>query len=172
MLRAIVTGLIVFIGFIMQVCVFPGVLPLEVMPNLLILLTAVSGFMGEEKAGLLVGFACGFLYDVFFCDIVGFHALIYMYIGFLNGKFSRIFYPEDIKLPLALITVSDLSYCLLNYVLSFLLRGRFDFGFYMFHIILPEMICTLLLTLFVYPVLLKLHKVLQKRERRSEQRFV
>ncbi len=53
-----------------------------------------------------------------------------MYIGFVNGKFSRIFYPEDIKLPLALIIVSDISYGLICYILMFLLRGRFHFPYY------------------------------------------
>lgn len=80
-------------------------------------------FYAGEKEGLLIGFFAGMLCDIFFADILGFHALVYMYIGFLNGKFCKIFYPEDIKLPLALITISDLSYGVICYVLLFLLRG-------------------------------------------------
>ena len=91
------------------------------------ILTASFGFMRGEKEGLIIGFFCGLLSDVFFWKLFGVYALILMYIGYLNGKFSRIFYPEDIKLPMALIVVSDLSYGIVCYVLMFLLRGRFSF---------------------------------------------
>jgi rod shape-determining protein MreD len=94
------------------------------------------------------------------------------YIGYINGKFSRIFYPEDIKLPIALIVVSDLSYGVICYVLLFLLRGRFDFPYYFLKIILPEALYTIVATVFVYPVILKLNEKLEAREKRSAQKFV
>jgi len=172
MLKFFLTGLTIGICCILQMCVFPMALPVNVFPNLFIILTAACGFMMEEKEGLIVGFLCGMAYDVFFGDLVGFHALLYMYIGYFNGKFSRVFYPEDIKLPLVLITMSDLTYSLICYVLLFLLRGRLEFSYYFIHVILPEMICTLVATLIFYPPILKLNEWLRKRERRSEQRFV
>lgn len=172
MLRVILTALVIFVSFLTQTCIFPQVLPINICPDLFVILTASCGFMREEKAGLTVGFVCGLLYDVFFGDIIGFHALLYMYIGFVNGKFCRVFYPEDIKLPLALITVSNLTYSLVCYILQFLIRGRLDFLFYLLHVILPEMICTLVATLIFYPVILKMNEWLADRERRSEQRFV
>ena len=73
--------------------------------------------------------------------------MIMMYIGFINGKFCRIFYPEDIKLPLALIVVSDISYGLLCYILMFLLRGRFHFPYYFTRVILPEALYTIVVTI-------------------------
>ena len=84
--------------------------------------------------------------------------MIYMYLGYLNGKFCNIFYPEDVKLPLALIVSTDLLYGLSCYVFLFLLRGRFEIGFYFGHIILPEIIMTIIMTLLVYPVILFVHK--------------
>ena len=38
------------------------------------------------------------------------HALTDMYIGYANGYFNQIFYGEDIKLPMALISASELAY--------------------------------------------------------------
>ncbi len=171
MLRIVLTGLVIFISFLLQTSVFSW-LPTDVCPNLFIILTASCGFMAEERAGLLVGFTCGLLYDVFFGDIIGFHALLYMYIGFVNGKFARVFYPEDIKLPLALITVSDLTYSLICYITQFLVRGRLDFPFYFLKVIFPEVVCTLVATLVFYPIILRWNEWLRDRERRSEQKFV
>lgn len=88
-----------------------------------------------------------------------------MYIGFVNGKFSRIFYPEDIKLPLALIIVSDISYGLICYILMFLLRGRFHFPYYFTSVILPEALYTIVVTIILYPLILKINQKLEEKEK-------
>ena len=154
MLSVLLNGLVIFFSFLLQTAVFPGLLPLRVYPNLLIIVTAACGFMKEENAGVIAGFFCGLLYDVFFGGVIGFHALLYTYVGFLNGKFARVFYPEDVKLPLILTTVSDFLYGFLSYVFMFLLRTRLDTGYYTLHIILPEIVYTLIVTIVLYrPVL-------------------
>ena len=121
---------------------------------------------------MLIGFFSGLLCDVFYGDVLGFYALILTYIGYFNGKFSRIFYPEDIKLPIALIIVSDLSYGVLCYILLFLLRGRFDFLYYFRSVILPEALYTIVVTVFLYPIIRKINELLEKFEKRSSQKFV
>ena len=130
------------------------------------------GFMRGEKEGLLIGFSCGLLCDIFFGSFLGFYAMVMMYIGFVNGKFSRIFYPEDIKLPLALIIVSDISYGLICYILMFLLRGRFHFPYYFTSVILPEALYTIVVTIILYPLILKINQKLEEKEKRSAQKFV
>ena len=126
----------------------------------------------REKEGLLIGFSCGLLCDIFFGSFLGFYAMVMMYIGFVNGKFSRIFYPEDIKLPLALIIVSDISYGLICYILMFLLRGRFHFPYYFTSVILPEALYTIVVTIILYPLILKINQKLEEKEKRSAQKFV
>ena len=96
----------------------------------MIVLTASYGFMRGEKSGLIVGFFCGLLADIFFGGLLGLYAMIYMYIGYLNGKFNRVFYPDDIRLPLVLILISDFVYGIISYMTLFLLRGRFHFSYY------------------------------------------
>lgn len=128
--------------------------------------------MRGEKQGILAGFVSGLFVDIFFGDIIGLYALLYMYIGYLNGKFSRIFYPEDLKLPLALITLSDLSYGMVCYIVLFLLRGRLNFPYFFFHIILPETVYTIVMSIILYPILLTLYKKLNMDENRSEPDFV
>ncbi len=158
--------------FILQCSVFGTISMTGIVPNLLIILTSAFGFMRGETDGCVIGFICGLLYDVFFGEIIGFYALVLMYIGFMNGKFSRIFYPEDIKLPLALISISDLTYGMLCYLILFLLRGKFEFTYYLTKIIIPEVLYTILVTLFLYPLILKVNEKLEIREKRSAQKFV
>lgn len=172
MLRKITMAVMLLFCFLLQTTLFRSLAFAGIVPNLLIVLTSSFGFMRGEKEGLLIGFFAGLLCDIFFADILGFHALVYMYIGFLNGKFCKIFYPEDIKLPLALIIVSDLSYGIICYILTFMLRGRFEFAYYFLHIILPEALYTIVVTLFLYPAVLKVNEKLENHERKRAQKFV
>ncbi len=171
MLRKFVVALFVLVSFILQCSVFNHIAFAGIIPNMMIVLTASFGFMRGEKEGLVIGFFCGLLNDVFFGSFLGFYALVLMYIGYLNGKFSRIFYPEDIKLPIALIVTSDLSYGTLCYLLLFMLRGKFQFTYYFLHVILPEVLYTVLVTLFLYPLILYVNGKLEAHERRRAQKF-
>ena len=172
MLRKFVVALFILICFVLQCSVFEALSFAGIIPNLMIILTASFGFMRGEHEGMVIGFICGLLSDIFFGSFLGFYALVLMYIGYLNGKFSRVFYPEDIKLPLALIVTSDLSYGIMCYVLNFMLRGKFEFTYYFSRVILPEALYTILVTMFLYPLILKVNEKLETREKRSAQKFV
>lgn len=158
--------------FLLQSTVFQSLSFNGIVPNLLIVLTASYGFMNGEKWGLIVGFFCGLLCDIFFGDVIGFHALIMMYIGYLNGKFSGGFYPEDIILPMVLNVLSDVSYGFLCYIFMFLLRGRLNFPYYFLHVILPEVVYTTLMTIFLYPLILFVNTRLDRPKKRSKQKLV
>lgn len=161
MLRKVSIAILIIVCFVLQSTVFRSLAFGGIVPNLMIILTASFGFMGGEKEGLFIGFFSGLLCDIFFGNVLGFYALIMMYIGFLNGKFNRIFYPEDIKLPLALIIISDISYSMTCYVLLFLLQGKFNFPFYFINVILPEAVYTILVTCILYPIILKINERLE-----------
>lgn len=172
MLRKFITAILILLNFLLETSVFSHFQLAGVVPQLTLILTCAFGFMRGEKEGMVIGFFCGLLQDVCFGTFLGFYALLYLYIGYLNGKFSRIFYPEDIKLPLALIILSNLSYGLLCYILLFLLRGKLDFPYYFTGVILPEVLYTILATVFVYPAVLGINRLLESHEKRREQKFV
>ena len=152
MKRFIVSALLILFCFLLQCTVFHALAFGGIVPNLLIVLTAS--------------------FDIFFGNSIGFYSLLYMYIGYMNGKFSAIFYPEDIKLPIILILGSDCFYGLISYVILFLLRSRFDFGYYFAHIILPEIVYTIVVTIFLYPLILGINTALERGETGSGKKFV
>lgn len=172
MRRFFVSAILIIMCFVLQCTVFKSISFGGIVPNLMIVLTASFGFMRGEKTGLLFGFFCGLLADIFFGSVIGLNALIYMYIGYTNGKFNRIFYPDDIKLPIVLILTSDLAYSMATYVILFLMRGRFHLSYYFLHIILPEAVYTIFVTLILYPFVLWVNKKLEGIEKRSARKFV
>ena len=119
-----------------------------------------------------IGFICGLLLDIFFGNVIGFYALVYMYTGYINGLFRKRFYPDDVKLPMILIAASDLSCNLLVYFFLFLMRGDFRFGYYLLHIMIPELVYTILVTIFLYFIILKVNQKLEAIEKRSASKFV
>lgn len=172
MKRFLASFLLIILCFLLQTTVFQWMAFGGIVPNLMIVLTASFGFMRGEKTGLLFGFFCGLLVDIFFANVLGLNAMIYMYIGYANGKFNKVFFPDEIKLPMILILFSDMAYGLLYYATLFLLRGRLHLSYYFLHIILPEMVYTILVTLLLYPFVLWLNKKLEESEKRSARKFV
>lgn len=167
MKRNIVTAFFIVICFILQCTLFQALTFGNISPNILIIITSTYGFMNGKKYGLTVGFFCGLLIDIFCGEVIGFYALIYMYIGYFNGYFKRLFYKEDIKLPIILIIGSDITYCFVTYCLLFLLRSRFSIGYYLSQVILPEIVYTILITMIFYPIILFVNRKLDNLEKRS-----
>lgn len=170
--RPVVTGLIIIVCFLLESTLFQKLSFASITPNLLIVVTSAFGFMRGNKEGMLVGFFSGLVIDIMFGELIGFYALVYMVLGYLNGFFQQIFYPEDIKLPLFLIAASDFLYGNIIYVFMFVMRSRFHYGYYLGNIIIPELIYTILVTLLLYQIILHINQRLESSEKRSASKFV
>lgn len=167
MLRKVIVLAMLIVGYLLQSTIFQALSLGGISPNILIIIVACFGFMRGKKEGMLIGFLAGIILDVLFGNILGFYALVYMFIGYLNGLFSSIFYPEDIKLPMILISSSELLYCIITYFFLFLLKGKFHFGYYFLHIILPEIVYTIFVTIIIYKAILNINEWLVMREKRN-----
>lgn len=172
MRRKIVVFFIIIICFLLQSTLFQAWAFASISPNLMVVVTSSFGFMRGRKEGMWIGFFSGLLLDIFFGSVIGFYALLYMYIGYINGFFRKRFFPDDVKLPIILISASDLACNMIVYLFLFLLRGKFQFGYYVMHIILPELVYTILVTVFLYFIILKINQKLEVIEKRSASKFV
>jgi rod shape-determining protein MreD len=128
--------------------------------------------MRGKKEGMLVGFISGLLVDIMFSDLIGFYALVYTLLGYANGFFRKIFYDEDIKLPLILIAASDFIYGHIVCIFMFIMRSQFGYFYYLKNIIIPELIYTILVTLILYQVIRIINRKLESEEKRSASKFV
>lgn len=155
---------LILVSIILQSTICQMISIASIKPNLLIILTVSFGLMRGRKEGMLTGFFCGLLTDIFFESVIGFNALIYLWVGYFSGYFYRIFYDDDIKTPLFLISVSDLAYGIIQYGFMFLLRGRIHFFYYLGRVILPEVIYTLLLTILCYRILYNINQKLSSTD--------
>lgn len=172
MKRKLVSAIMLIVCFLLQCTIFNHLALGSIKPNLLIILTAAYGFSRGHKEGMVIGFFSGLLIDIQFGEILGFYALIYTVIGFVNGFFKQIYYDDDVKLPLLLIVGSEFVYGLTIYVFQFLLRGEFHFINYLGQIIVPELLYTLVISLALYPFILFINRKFEAKEKRSASKFV
>lgn len=171
MARKIVLFIIISICFVLQTTVFQTLSFANIAPNLMIIVVSSFGLMRGRKEGMFVGFVSGLLIDIFCGFYLGIYALLYMYVGYINGFFRKRFYPEDIQQPLILISVSDILSNIVIYIVLFLTRNRYDFGYYLFNVIIPEWVYTMVITVFLYFILLKINQKLESYEKRRAIKF-
>lgn len=169
MRRRIITALLVLVCFLLQSTLFQTLSFAGIVPNLLVILTASLGFLRGEREGMAVGFFSGLLVDIFFGRQFGFYSLLYLSLGYGSGLFHMMFYDEDIKLPMIWTAAADLLYGLCVYFFQFVLRSRFAFDYYLVHIILPELVYTVLVTIVIYRPIRALYRWLEEKEEAGEE---
>lgn len=143
-----------FILFILQTSVFHHLAFNDVVPNLILILVCSYGFLRGESSGIITGFLCGLAVDLMFSGFLGFNSLIYMYLGFFNGCLNRLYIDDKVKLPIICIGLSDIIFSIVTYGLKFLLKGHFNFLYYLTKIIIPEFIYTVFICIIVYPLIM------------------
>ena len=77
-IKILITGLIIMISFILQSTLSLANSDVVATPNLLLFVTCIFGFMRGCNYGSVTGIFCGLLVDIFFGDVIGLYALIYM----------------------------------------------------------------------------------------------
>lgn len=100
----------VLVCFLLQTSVFNFLKLAGVMPNILLILTVTIAFIRGRKAGIVIGFVCGLLIDIFSGNVLGQNAFVYLMFGYVNGWFHTYFYEDDILLPIGLLTANSLAY--------------------------------------------------------------
>lgn len=161
MKRVITLTILIIINFLIQSTVFGGYNASGITANFMLILTMSFGLMRGRKEGLLVGFFCGFLADLFFSTVLGPYMFLYMILGYTNGFFHKNYKIEDIVLPLIVIIVDEFIFNIIVYVFSFVLYNKLDFGKYLTKIILPEILITAFLTIILYKLYVKINKLLK-----------
>ncbi len=169
MRRRIIMLILILACFLAQ-CTVWGMFPIgNVKPNLLLVLTVAFALMRGRKSGMITGLISGLVMDLYFSRYFGLCGLIYMYIGYFVGGLYKFFFDEDIRMPMLLVAVSDFAYGIIYYLFRLLFKMRFDFGAYLKHIIVPELVYTVAVTLVLYRVFFVINRKLSEREREEEE---
>ncbi|MBP3728832.1 MAG: rod shape-determining protein MreD [Lachnospiraceae bacterium] len=172
MKRGVAYLLLILAFFLAQNNIFAASSLIITVPNLLLILVFSIGFMRGSFEGMLIGFVCGLLTDLFFGSTIGLSALIFAVLGYGIGMLGQIYYTEYVSLPLLLCVASDLMYLLGIYLFAILLAGGRGFGSYLVNIVLPEMLYTGLMAVVLYPLLKRTEKLIDRWEKKKTKNYV
>ncbi len=84
-LRAVKAGVVLVILLILQLELFASIRFFGVMPELMLGAAVASGWHGGPNDGAIMGFASGFLVDLYLASPMGLSALSYALTGYLLG---------------------------------------------------------------------------------------
>lgn len=171
MKRVVGQGVIVMLLFILQSTVFSALSLNGVKPNLLLIITVFFGYAVSINNGMLTGFFCGLLCDIFFGPYVGIYSFLFMLLGGFSGVLAKVFYQDDVVFPYLTVGIADALFGFAYYVLMFLLRGRFSLDSYLHSIIIPELLYTLIISVILIPLLRKCNDffvMLEIKEKESD----
>ena len=138
----------------------------------MIILPGLFGFFEGIREGIFIGFLTGIIFDLFYCEILGLNAFIFMFLGFFSGFFKEHYNKEEMIIPLIAILLGDFSYGFINYVFNFLLKNRLDMPYYVSRIIMPEVVYTLFVTILIYKFIMYLDRLSGKKSERKVTKYV
>lgn len=173
MRRATVNILVILLAFVAEYSFFPFMPFIKGAPNLLLIFTFSIAFVFGELEGIIYGCLCGLLMDLIHAGPFGIYTLIFAFVGYMNGMFSRYYYDDYIFLPAALCLFNVLGYNLYLLIVRYFTDGRTDFLFCLKTVILPELVLSILFTLLLYRPFLACNRALQKIDiRRRKKKIV
>jgi rod shape-determining protein MreD len=119
-------------------------------PDMVIVLVVMSAYRYGRVYGMFMGFFAGLLIDLVEGDYIGMYALFYLIVGYYAGFSNQLFDRDYSTMPVLVIGASSLAINLIEYVAGFLLRNRLDFPYYFGRIILPSLLYTVVISIFLY----------------------
>ena len=151
--RVLITIVLIIISFLLQTTLFQNIRIAGILPNLMFLIVVSISFLNGVYYGMTVGIIVGMLFDFLYSSLIGINMLAFLLIGYFCGIFSRLYRRGNYFIPLVMISISELIYGIITYVTDFLLRGRLNIGYYIGKVMLPELVYTVVLGIFIYGLL-------------------
>lgn len=170
-MRVLIIGTILILNTMLQSTYWQYIRIRGVTPNLSIIIIVSFALLRGSMEGAMIGFFVGLLYDIFYGGVIGFHAMLGMYVGYLCGKPNQNFFRENYLLPFLLVIFSTFAYEIIVYVTNFLIRGKIDFAYFFNRVILPEVVYTAIPTMLVYKLIYIINEKIERREQHNRKFF-
>ena len=162
---------LIIVNYILQSTVFMRFSILGVNPDTAIIVIVSYGILRGDVEGAIFGFFTGLTHDIFGANFIGLYAMLGMFTGFIAGKPFKDYFKDNYFLPFMIIVAATLSYQIMIFFTSFLIRGRLEFWFYFTSIILPKTIYTAAIALPLYSLMFVINEKIEDYENNRRSLF-
>ena len=164
-MRVAVTTFLILLNFILQSTLYPKLAIQGVFPNTALIIVTSYALLRGSREGAAVGAAAGLLMDVFFSTYIGFYTALFLLIGLLFGRSQQDFYRENYVLPMLFCAISTCLFEAAIYITGFFFRGEGNLLYFLFRILLPEVVYAAIVTVPYYRILFGINEWLELKEK-------
>lgn len=139
----------------------------NVKPNLIIVFTISVALLNGNIEGAIVGFFAGLAQDMISGKMIGFYALLGLYLGLAVGSINKRLYRDNIFVVIFFTFVSTIAYESAVYFLCFfrsIIQGRINLLYPLKEIILPEAVYNSAVSVFIYIFVIKLIRAFEETD--------
>jgi len=149
--------IVLIAAFLIQLLLLDRIKIAGAKPDLLVLLVVFFAIFFGSGAGIEAGFIAGLLKDLYSLDIFGMNIILLSLTGLIAGMLSPKLFRESKLTQFLLVFVSSVLYMIIHYFASSLILKitYVTLPEYLYGLILPSSLYTALLSLFLFPVLIK-----------------
>ncbi len=156
--RIIVYSIFIFFIILLQTTLAEYIKIYDVKPNLvLIFVVAVALLRGNVEGGF-IGFITGMILDMLFGRVLGFFALLGLYLGLAIGSVNKRLYRENFLVVIFFTFVSSVVYEAAVYFLNAFMRGNVELLFPLLNTILPEAVYNSAVSIIIYAIVIKMNR--------------
>lgn len=148
----------IIILLLIQTTLLNHVVIYGVKPNIIIVFVIITALIGGHIEGGTAGFFAGLAQDMLFGNILGFYALLGLYLGISAGSINRRLFRENLLVVLFFTFVYSVVYETVVYILNTIMSGQINLIYPLMRIILPEAAYNCIAAVFIYAILIRVDK--------------
>ncbi|EOC99825.1 rod shape-determining protein MreD [Caldisalinibacter kiritimatiensis] len=149
---------IIILNFIFQSTLLHFFEFFGVVPNTGLILVVVFGLLTNRKASSTIGLTIGFLQDIIFDSVIGVHALIYFFIGYILGVTNQNLFRENKLIPFVVTVISTVGFHLAYYLCMYFLGINTTIVHIVKEIAFAEAVYNSIISIFIYSRIAKIYK--------------
>ena len=155
--KILIYTICIYVFTVLQSTILDYIKIFNIKPNLLIILIIAVALLRGNVEGAVVGFFTGLAQDIASGKVIGYYALLGMYLGLLVGSVNKRLYRENLFVIIFFTFVASIVYESAVFFLSIYLHGHRDLFFPFRYIILPEAIYNCIFSVFMFILVIWMH---------------
>lgn len=163
--RVLIYAGCIFLIFILQSNLVEYIQIRGVKPNLLLIFAVSVALLRGNVEGAVIGFITGLLQDMAFGKVLGFYALLGLYLGLIIGSVNKRLYRENFLVVTFFTLITTVAYEFLVCLLRVVLTANANLVYSIVNLILPEAVYNSLFSIPIYILAIKIHQTFEEIEK-------
>lgn len=160
--RVLVLASLIYAACLLQSTVLENIEVMGIRPNLLLVVAISAALLREDMEAAFMGLACGLGMDILVGRTIGWYGMCLFLICFAIGTVNSKLYKENPLIPVFFVFFSSIAVEIMYYFINFFLKGYQDLIFVISTLVFPESVYNAVLSIPIYPVVLRIFKKLDK----------